>query len=750
MTSFSESVRVETDGAVAVVVIDNPPVNALSHHVRRGLLDAMAHIAADDGVEAAVLICAGRTFIAGADITEFDQPPAPPGIHAVLNAIESCPKPVTAAMHGTAYGGGLETAMCAHYRVAVASARLGLPEVKLGILPGAGGTQRLPRLVGVAKALEMCVTGDPINAPDALACGLIDAIINDDGESETGRGNEASRDPASRENEIGRETDSGGGRESGDGGTKTGGEADGGDSLRAGAVAFARRRAAEGGPHPRARDLDAKLAEARADPSVFDQFRARMAKRTRGFLAPELIVASIANAVSMDFEAGSAREREMLVELIGGPQSAAQRHFFFAQRRAAKIDDMPPATPTRPVSAAGIVGAGTMGGGIAMCFANADIPVTLVERDRAALDRGLAAVRRNYKRTAARGGITGADAAARMDLIAGSLDLADLAGADLVIEAVFEDMDLKKRVFAALDDIAKPEAVLATNTSGLDVNALAAATRRPESVIGMHFFSPANVMELVEVVRGAATAPETLATAMAVARRLGKIAVPVGVCPGFVGNRMLARRQAEAERIILEGAAPARVDQVLYDFGFPMGPFAMQDLAGLDIGWKAETSTGSTVREILNESGRRGQKNGRGYYSYDPETRARTPDPEVEEMIRDFAAGRGIEPRAVSDQEVLERCLYPMVNEGAKILDEGVAARPGDIDVVWVKGYGWPLYTGGPMFWADSVGLGRVAESIRGWHRRLGGSHWELSPQLERLAAEGSTFAAAAGAGAAR
>lgn len=745
MTSFSESVRVETDGSVAVVVIDNPPVNALSHHVRRGLLDAMAHIAADDGVEAAVLICAGRTFIAGADITEFDRPPAPPGIHRVLDAIESCPKPVTAAMHGTAYGGGLETAMCAHYRVAAAAARLGLPEVKLGILPGAGGTQRLPRLVGVAKALEMCVTGDPIDAADALACGLIDAIIDDDG----GGGEPGRRNEASRRDETGRETSGGGGPRASRG-DEAGREVGGNNALRAGAVAFARRRAAEGGPHPRARALDAKLAEARADPSVFDQFRARMAKRTRGFLAPELIVASVANAVSMDFEAGSAREREMLVELIGGPQSAAQRHFFFAQRRAAKIDDVPPSTPTRPVSTAGIVGAGTMGGGIAMCFANAGIGVTLVERDRAALDRGLAAVRRNYERTAARGGITGAEAAARMGLIAGSLDLADLGRTDLVIEAVFEDMDLKKRVFAALDDIAKPGAVLATNTSGLDVNALAAATRRPESIVGMHFFSPANVMELVEVVRGAATAPEVLATVMAVARRLGKIAVPVGVCPGFVGNRMLARRQAEAERIILEGAAPARVDRVLYDFGFPMGPFAMQDLAGLDIGWKAETSTGSTVREILNESGRRGQKNGRGYYSYDPETRARIPDPEVEEMIRDFAASRGIEPRAVSDQEVLERCLYPMVNEGAKILDEGVAARPGDIDVVWVKGYGWPLYTGGPMFWADSVGLGRVAESIRGWRRRLGGSHWEPSPRLERLAAEGSTFAAAAGAGAAR
>ncbi len=730
---------------MAVVVIDNPPVNALSHHVRRGLLDAMAHIAADGDVEAAVLICAGRTFIAGADITEFDRPPAPPGIHRVLDAIENCPKPVVAAMHGTAYGGGLETAMCAHYRVAAASTQLGLPEVKLGILPGAGGTQRLPRLVGVARALEMCVTGDPIDAPDALVCGLIDAIIDDDG----GRGEPGRRNEASRRDETGRETSGGGGPRASRG-AETSGEADGGGGLRAGAVAFARRRAAEGGPHPRVRDLDAKLAEARADPSVFDQFRARMAKRTRGFLAPELIVSSVANAVSMDFEAGSAREREMLVELIGGPQSAAQRHFFFAQRRAAKIDDVPSATTTRPVSAAGIVGAGTMGGGIAMCFANAGIGVTLVERDRAALNRGLAAVRRNYERTAARGGITGADAAARMDLIAGSLDLADTAGADLVIEAVYEDMDLKKRVFAALDDIAKPEAVLATNTSGLDVNALAAATRRPESVAGMHFFSPANVMELVEVVRGAATAPEILATAMATARRLGKIAVPVGVCPGFVGNRMLARRQAEAERIILEGAAPARVDRVLHDFGFPMGPFAMQDLAGLDIGWKAETSTGSTVREILNESGRRGQKNGRGYYSYDPETRARTPDPEVEEMIRDFAAGRGIEPRAVSDQEVLERCLYPMVNEGAKILDEGMAARPGDIDVVWVKGYGWPLYTGGPMFWADSVGLGRVAESIRGWRRRLGGSHWELSPRLERLAAEGSAFAAAAGASTAR
>lgn len=685
------------DGAVAVVVIDNPPVNALSHHVRRGLLDAMAHIAADGEVEAAVLICAGRTFIAGADITEFDRPPMPPGIHRILDAIENCPKPVTAAMHGTAYGGGLETAMSAHYRVAAPSARFGQPEVKLGILPGAGGTQRLPRLVGVAKALEMCVVGDPIDAADALASGLIDAVIEDSA-GETG--------------------------------------------LRTGAVAFARQTAATGGLHPKARDLDAKLAEARADPQIFDEFRDRTARRTRGFLAPELIIESIANALTMDFEAASAREREMLVELLAGPQSAAQRHLFFAQRRAAKIDDVAPDTPTRPVSAVGIVGAGTMGGGIAMCFANAGIRVTLVERDRAALDRGLAVVRRNYERTAARGGLTGAEAEARMGLIAGSLDLADLAGADMVIEAVFEDMDLKKRVFATLDAAAEPEAVLATNTSGLDVNAIAAATSRPESVVGMHFFSPANVMELLEVVRGAATAPETLATVMAVARRIGKIAVPVGVCPGFVGNRMLAPRQAEAERIILEGATPARVDRVLYDFGVPMGPFAMQDLAGLDIGWRAETSTGSTVREVLNESGRRGQKNGRGYYSYDPETRARTPDPEVEEMIRDFAAGRGIEPRAVSDQEVLERCLYPMVNEGAKILAEGVAARPGDIDVVWVKGYGWPPYTGGPMHWADGVGLDRVAESIRAWHGRLGGRHWAPSPLLERLAAEGAAFAA--------
>lgn len=685
------------DGAVAVVVIDNPPVNALSHHVRRGLLDAMAHIADDGEVEAAVLICAGRTFIAGADITEFDRPPMPPGIHRILDAIENCPKPVTAAMHGTAYGGGLETAMSAHYRVAAPSARFGQPEVKLGILPGAGGTQRLPRLIGVAKALEMCVTGDPIDAADALACGLIDDIIKDSA-GETG--------------------------------------------LRTGAVAFAQQTAAAGGPHPRARDLDAKLAESRANPGIFDEFRARTAKRTRGFLAPELIVESIANALTMDFETASAREREMLVELLAGPQSAAQRHLFFAPRRAAKIDDLAPNTPTRPVSAVGIVGAGTMGGGIAMCFANAGIGVTLVERDRAALNRGLAVVRRNYERTAARGGLTDAEAEARMGLIAGSLDLANLAGADMVIEAVFEDMDLKKRVFAALDAAAEPGAVLATNTSGLDVNAIAAATSRPESVVGMHFFSPANVMELLEVVRGAATAPETLATVMAVARRIGKIAVPVGVCPGFVGNRMLAPRQAEAERIILEGATPARVDRVLYEFGFPMGPFAMQDLAGLDIGWRAETSTGSTVREVLNESGRRGQKNGRGYYSYDPETRARTPDPEVEEMIRDFAAGREIEPRAVSDQEVLERCLYPMVNEGAKILAEGVAARPGDIDVVWVKGYGWPPYTGGPMHWADGVGLDRVAESVRAWHGRLGGRHWAPSPLLERLAAEGTIFAA--------
>ena len=442
-------------------------------------------------------------------------------------------------------------------------------------------------------------------------------------------------------------------------------------------------------------------------------------------------------AVNLDFEEGLARERELFMELMSGPQSAAQRYYFFAERAANKVADVPRDTPKLSIDRVGVLGAGTMGGGIAMNFLNAGIPVTIVEREQDALDRGLAVIRKNYERSAKRGSISASDVETRMNLLTPSLDKNDFADVDMVVEAVFEDMDLKKTLFAEFDSICKPDCILASNTSALDINVIASVTKRPESVIGTHFFSPANVMKLLEVVRGDKTSDTVIATTMALAKTINKVAVLVGVCHGFVGNRMLFVRRLEANQMVLEGATPAQVDRVLYDFGFPMGPFAMSDLAGLDIGWKAETSTSSSIRELMCESGRRGQKNGRGYYTYDPETRASTPDPEVETMIKEFAKQQGIEQREVTDQEVLERLLYSMVNEGARILEEGIAARGSDIDVVWVNGYGWPVYTGGPMYWADSIGLDEIVAQIEHYHQTVGADHWEVSPLLARLAADG-------------
>lgn len=689
MSAVTESVDLVVEDGVAVLTIDNAPVNALSHHVRTGIAEGVEQAVADDAVTAIVLICAGRTFIAGADITEFGKPPQGRSLQEAQAAMENSPKPVVAAVHGTALGGGLETAMAAHYRVGDAGARFGLPEVKLGLLPGAGGTQRLPRVTGVQKALEMMTSGDMIGAGEALDCGLISEIVDD---------------------------------------------------LRSGAIAFAKQVVADGRPLVKIRDDDSKLQAAKDDPEIFSRFRAGIARKTRGFLAPEYNVQCVEAAVSLPFDEGLKRERELFTELMEGTQSKAQRYYFFAEREAAKIPDVPRDTPLLDINSCGIIGAGTMGGGIAMNFANVGIPVTIVDRDQESLDKGLAVVRANYERTASKGRISADDVETRMGLISGATTREALADADIVIEAVFEFMDLKKEIFADLDRICKPEALLATNTSALDVNEIASATSRPESVIGMHFFSPANVMKLLENVRGDATSDNVIATAMAVGKRIGKIPTLVGVCQGFVGNRILAQRRIEADNMALEGAPPSMIDDVLYDFGFPMGPFAMSDLAGLDIGWNAETSSGSTVKELMNESGRKGQKNGRGYYTYDPATRAKTPDPEVEALIRTFAEGKGIEQREFTEEIILERCLLPMVNEGAKILEEGIAIRPSDIDVIWINGYGWPVYTGGPMFWADTMGLDVVVEKIKHYGETVGGRHWELSPLLERLAAEGGTF----------
>jgi len=685
---LSQSVRLERDGDVALVIVNNPPVNALSWHVRQGLFDGMTQ-AVESGAKAIVVICDGRTFIAGADISEFGgNVPKAAGLQEVQAAMEDAPIPVIAAIHGTALGGGLEVALCAHYRVSVSSARFGLPEVNLGLLPGAGGTQRLPRLVGVPKALEMMTTGRHVSSAEAQAGGLVDEVISGDGLEE----------------------------------------------LKLAAVAFANKAVAEDLPLVRVRDRDDKVAEAKGNDQLFADFRKSIARKTRGFLAPEYNIQCIEAAANLPFDEGLKVEGKLFMELMTGPQSGAQRYYFFAERAANKIPDIAKDTPLIDVQKVGVLGAGTMGGGIAMNFVNVGIPVTIVERDQASLDKGLDVVRKNYERSRS---TTAEQVEERMSLISGSTSKQDFADCDMVIEAVFEDMELKKTIFKELDEICKPGALLASNTSALDVNEIASVTSRPESVIGMHFFSPANVMKLLENVRGDKSSDSVVATTMAIGKKIKKVSVMVGVCPGFVGNRMLFMRGAEAERMLMEGATPAQIDSVLYNFGFPMGPFSMSDLAGLDIGWKEETSSSSTIREILCENGRRGQKNGRGYYTYDPDTRAATPDPEVEQLIKDFAVSKGHEQREVTEQEILERLLYPMVNEGAKILEEKIAIRGSDIDVVWVNGYGWPVYRGGPMHWADSIGLAEIVSKIESYSESLGGKHWDLSPLLKSLAESG-------------
>lgn len=689
MTTINPVTDLTVDAGIAVLTIDSPPVNALSANVRAGILAGVKQAVADDAVKAIVLTCAGKTFIAGADITEFGKPPTGPSLPEVQAAIEDAPKPVIAAIHGTALGGGLEVALVCHYRVAARSAKCGLPEVNLGLLPGAGGTQRLPRIVGVEKALEMVTSGTHVPAPAAAEMGLVDLLTDD-------------------------------------------------ASLRADAIAFARQVVGEGRPLRKVRDLDDKITAVRGKPEIFAEFRRANARRFRGFDAPEYNIRCIEAAVELPFDEGLKRERAMFVELLNGTQSAAQRYYFFASRQVWQLPDIDADTPLLPVRQVGIIGAGTMGGGIAMNFLNAGYPVTIVETSQQALDRGVRTIRTNYENTAKKGRISATDIERRMALLTPTLEMEKLADADLVIEAVFENMDVKKDVFGRLDRIAKPGAILATNTSALDVDEIAAATSRPESVIGLHFFSPANVMKLLEVVRGAKTAKPVIRTSMELARKIGKIAALVGVCPGFVGNRMLAQRQREAQKLVLEGALPWDVDRALYEFGFPMGPFAMSDLAGLDLGWIREKSSSSTLREILCEMDRRGQKTGAGYYDYDEKRNAK-PSPVVEQVIRDFAAKQGRTSRVVSEQEILERCIYPMINEGAKILEEGKAIRASDIDVIWVNGYGWPVYRGGPMFYADTIGLDKVLETLRRYEESFG-PDFKPARLLEELVAQGRKF----------
>jgi 3-hydroxyacyl-CoA dehydrogenase len=687
-----EPASAEAAGGIAVVTADNPPVNALKHEVRAGLVEALRRVQDDPSIDGVVIACAGRTFFAGADITEFGKPPQPPSLGEVIAQIEAMPKPVVAALHGTALGGGFELALACHFRVAAPTARVGLPEVKLGLLPGAGGTQRLPRLVGPEKALRMIVTGDPIGAAEAHSDGIIDEIIEGD--------------------------------------------------LTTTAIAFCRRVVAEKRPLQRVRDRDDKLAAARADSHSFDEAATVLTRRLRGREAPAACVAAVRNAFTLPFDEGVQRESELFRKLVTGDQSKAQRHIFFAEREAAKVPNMPMGTEPRPIARAAVLGAGTMGGGIAMCFANAGIPVTVIETSDEQLQKGRDRIAANYRATMARGGLSTEDMERRVGLIAGKVGIDAAAEADVVIEAVFEDMDLKKRVFAELDRVAKPGALLATNTSTLDVDEIAGATARPQDVVGTHFFSPANVMRLLEIVRGANSAPDAIATALTLARRLGKVPVVVGVCYGFVGNRMLARRSVEAERLLLEGALPQEVEAALVEFGLPMGPFAMMDLAGLDVGWLIRKSRGehAVIEDALCEAGRFGQKTGKGYFRYEAGSRTPIPDPEVERIILDASARLGISRRKIGPEEIVERTVLPMINEGARILEEGIATRPGDIDVVWVYGYGWPVWRGGPMYYADQLGLGHVRDRLAHYAERSGDESLQPAALISCLVAEGRGF----------
>lgn len=652
----------EVIDGIGVLTIDYPPVNALSVHTRKALDEGFRQFAADDNVKAIVLICAGRTFIAGADISEFGKPSQGPNLQEVFDIIEGGSKPVVAAIHGTALGGGYELALICHYRIAVPSAKVGLPEVALGLLPGAGGTQRLPRIVGIPAALDLITGGAPVAAKKALELGMIDAL------AEEGK-------------------------------------------LREDAIAFARKLVAEGGPLLRVRDRQEKVEPYRGKPEIYAEYLKKNARAFRGFKAPFNIVKAIEAAAELPFEQGIERERELFLELMTSTESAAQRYYFFAEREGAKVPDLAKDVAPLPVKSVGVIGAGTMGGGITMNFLNAGVPVTLVEMSQAALDRGIAVIRKNYENTAAKGRMTAEQVEQRMALVTPALELDALKDVDLVIEAVFEEMGIKKDVFAKLDAIAKPGAILASNTSFLDLDEIASVTSRPESVVGLHFFSPANVMRLLEIVRGAKTSDAVLATALKVAKTIAKVPVVSRVGPGFIANRVMSPRSRAATELVLEGPTPQEIDKALYDYGFAMGPFAMSDLVGLDVIGRG--SNERTLQGDLVKLGRLGQKLGGGFYDYD-ENRVASPSPVAAQVIADFAKAKGVENKGPkSAEDIVARLLYPVANEGAKVLEEGVAIRASDIDVACILGYNWPVYTGGPMFWADTVGLPKVVEGLR-------------------------------------
>jgi 3-hydroxyacyl-CoA dehydrogenase len=700
---MSELVSLTRDGEIGVITVNNPPVNALSPGVPEGIAAAVEQITNDDSIKGGILIGAGRTFIAGADIKEFGkitsgQRKRDLNFLEVIKAIEDCPKPMVAAIHGTAFGGGLETAMGFHYRVAVPSAQVGQPEVKLGIIPGAAGTQRLPRLAGVAKATQMCADGNPIGAKEALELGIVDRIVEGD--------------------------------------------------LLQGAIAFLREKIAAGERPPKTRERNDKLGDEATNVAVFEAARAQAQKTARGMLAPMAAIDAVEAATKLPFEEGCAREAELFQQCLFSDQSKAMIHVFFGEREVAKIPDVPKDTEVFEIKKAAIIGAGTMGGGIAMNYANAGIPVIIREVTQEALDRGVATIRKNYENSVKKGRFTQEVMDQRMALIKPQLGYDGFEEADIITEAVFEGMELKKQVFGELDKIAKRGAILASNTSTLNIDEIASATSRPEFVIGHHYFSPANVMRLLEIVRGKATSKEVVATSMALSKRLKKVGALVGNCYGFVGNRMLHQYGREAQFLVEEGAAPQDVDGALYKFGMAMGPLAVGDLAGLDVGWRIRKEHAHLqkpgvrypkVADRLCEMGRYGQKTGAGWYKYD-ENRNRIPDPEVDALIEQVAAEQGVKRRAITEEEIIERTQYALINEGAKILEEGIALRAVDIDIIYINGYGYPAWRGGPMWYGNTVGLKKVYERVNQFFEEHG-DLWEPAPLLKRLAEEGKTFA---------
>lgn len=702
MNRVSETVTLERRENVGVIIVDNPPVNAIAPSVRDGIGRGVEAFAGDPAIAAVVLHCAGGNFMAGADIRAFAAPAAPskPGT-AVMQTIEQLRKPVVAALQGNALGGGLEFALACHYRIAKANAKLGLPEVNIGLIPGAGGTQRLPRLVGVARAIDMIASGAPVSAQQGFAMGLLDRVVAD-------------------------------------------------DDILAAAVAYACELAAGGAPMRRTSELP--LADSADNRRALDDAATTFARSRRGEVAPRKAIESVRGALTMAFADGMANEARLFADCRQSPQSRALQHLFFAERQVGKLTGVPAGTATRPVRTAGVLGGGTMGRGIAMSFANAGFPVVLVETDGAALEKAQALIASTYGTSVAKGRMTAAERAERQARIRGSTDQYDFRDVDIVIEAVFEDMALKQKIFSGIDRICKPGAILATNTSALDIDRIAGATSRPQDVLGLHFFSPAHVMRLVEVVRGAQTAPDVLLSAMAMIKTIRKIGVLAGNCDGFVGNRMLAGYRRESEFVVLEGAAPQQVDKALVDFGMSMGPHAMGDMAGLDVGAasrKRRREEGrlpaderfGAIADRLVAAGRFGQKTGAGMYRYEPVSHQPLPDPDVDRLIEAEAARLKIQRRPVSDEEIVARCIFPLINEGAKILAEGMAQRPGDIDVIWANGYGFPKFRGGPMKYADELGLGQVLATLQRFAREQGPLYWQPAPLIEQLVSEGRSFA---------